>query len=257
MRKNCFLIPAAAAALTAAWGQDLSGMAAGVLQQTDDARQAITRRDRNAAADHVTQATILAGEIEKRAPVGTNPILVPVYREVDSTSVYRPVKRGKSQVLSANRLERDTSVREVEGTTTVGRLNVSAAASSLRTASAALERNDWAAADTALAAVRNGIVRNTTQDRMPLLMARDNLRLAQDRVWNDRFSAAAAPLRAAAEALADFEKLAPGPHVRDVEYMRQQIDSYARNIEKRHADAAKEIGYWLWQVNRWNQEFTK
>ncbi|MBZ5582576.1 MAG: YfdX family protein [Acidobacteriia bacterium] len=257
MTRSYYFFAAAAAALTAAWGQDLPGMAVGILQQTEEARQAVVERDRNAALDHVRQASTLAADIEQHAPAGANPILVPVYQEVDSTSVYRPVKPGKNEELNARRLKRDTSVREVEGTTTIARLNVTTAADSLKTARAALERNDWTTADTALASIPDGIVRTAARDGMPLLKARENLTLARDRVLDGNPKAAAAPLRAAAEALADFEKLAPGPRAQDAESMRQKIEACARDIGDRHADAPQEIGAWLESVDHWRQEFAK
>ncbi len=252
-----FLFFSAVVGLVPAWGQDLPGMAKGILEQTDQARQAIVEQNQNAALDHVKQARALAAEIRQHAPARDNPILVPVSEEIDTTSIYGPVKGGNNGQLSARRLKRDTSVREVEGATTVVRLNVTTAADSLQTAQAALERNDWTAANTALAAIPNGIVRTVTGDRMPLLKARDNLTLARDRVLDGKYADAAAPLRAAAEGLADFGKLAPGPRAQDADYIRQKIEACARNIGKDHSGVAQQIEYWLGTVEQWNQEFAK
>ncbi len=236
---------------------DLPGMAAGILEQTGQARQAVANRDRDSAVTHLDQADELVRQIEKEVPPKTRPILVPVYRETDATSSYAPVKRGRSGQAPERRFEKNTSVRSVEGETTIGRLDVTTAADRLQAARAALDRADWTAADTALAAIPNAVLRTVVVGNMPLMSARENLTLARNRVLDGQYKDAAAPLRAAAQALADFEKIAPGPRAQDAEYARQKIETCASNIEKDHSDTAGQIEDWLEQVTAWEQEMTK
>jgi hypothetical protein len=236
--------------------QDLPGMAAGVLQQTNLARQAISAHEKSAALDHVRQGLTLTTQIQQ-ASGPERPLLVAVSKEIDTTTTYRPVKHRKSDEMNADRLKKNTSVREVEGTVTTSKLDVTSAADHLQTAQSALERDDWTAADSALAAIPGTMVQSSGNTYMPLMKAKENLQLARARVLDGKPKDAAAPLRAAAEALADWERQAPGPHTQEAESMRQSMLAYANNIHKDHADAVERITSWLTPVEQWNQAVVK
>ena len=86
---------------------------------------------------------------------------------------------------------------------------------------------------------------------MPLLKVRQNLQLAKARVLEDKYKEAAAPLRAAAEGLAQYQLLFPGPRAETAEAMRQEMETYARNIARDHVRAADKIDDWLQPVQQW------
>ena len=230
--------------------QDLPGLAAGILEQSDLARKAVASNDKQAAADHINQALANARNIKEHSDPAAASIVVPVRTEIETTTTYTPVKRGKGE-MTAKRMKRDTSVREVQGTVTHQALNVTAAASQLETAQAALERNDWAAADSALAAVHASVVREQERGDMPLLKTRQNLELARSRVLEDKYNDASAPLRAAAEGLAAFAAQSEGPLAERASSMRSQIEDYARTVRERPSDAVDRINGWLDPVNEW------
>jgi hypothetical protein len=252
MFRTFFIVAVTGAASVAAWAQNLPGMAEGVLQQSDLARQAVAQHDSAGALDHIRQGTILANEILKAAPPQPQPVLVQVYKNIDTTSTYAPVKRKASDELT-DRLQKNTSVRDVEGNITVGKLDVTSAASRLGAARDAVERADWATANAQLGAIPNSIIRTSVEGSMPLMEARENLELARTRVQESKFKDAEAPLRAAAEDLARYGEL-HGAHATDIEYIRGQIDAYAHTIRHDHANAANQINAWLQPIDKWNQE---
>src|SRR5438128_18025 len=91
--------------LTAA--DNLPGMAAGLLAQPNLARQAVAQHDRAAALDHLHLASTLASDIERQAPPA-RPIIVPITQDIDRTTTYTPVKRGKSGQVTEYRLKKHT-----------------------------------------------------------------------------------------------------------------------------------------------------
>jgi hypothetical protein len=231
--------------------RDLPGMAVGILDQSKLAQQAVVSRDQAGAVDHIKQGLALAEEIRQNSPDSARPILEPVYREVETTTTYTPVKH-KDGEMSPDRLKHDTSIRGVAGDVTTKNLDVLAAADHLRGAQTALEGGDWSAADAALAAVATSVVVTHSQGNMPLNMARQNLELARLRVVNGKYKEAAVPLRSAAQALGDFEKNCTVQQAAEVESARQAVLGYADSISHNHDGASGKIDEWIGSVNRWN-----
>jgi YfdX protein len=253
MRRFCFGLIPALVLTGAAWCQDtaepgLPNLAASVLQQTDLARKALDAHDKMTALGYINMASLTAAEIQKRG--GPAPVLVPVRTEVEATSTYLPVKHRDGE-MTASRMKKDTSIRDVEGETTTSNLNVTAAAGYLADAQTALERDDFAGAQNALTAVSNSIVTTKSVDDMPLLMAKQNLDLARSRVLEGKYRDAVVPLHSAAQALGMYAKQFPGPNAEQAEDMRVDIDAYADTIAHHHEDALLRIDGWLDPVNHW------
>ena len=241
-----FLWVAALAGIAAA--QSVSGLGEGILQESSLARQAVADHNQSAALDHVKQAQANAQAIERQMPPDS-PVLVPVSREVDTTTTYRNVKPGKGDEF---RLKHDTSVRGVEGVVTTSHLNVSAAGASLETARAALEHADWATAGIALDAVSESVMKSQRVGDMPLTMAAQNLQLARDRVASGKYRDAEVPLRSAAEALSKYERTAP-ERAGAVESLRGQIAECAQSIAHHHEDALARIEAWSNSIDDWRR----
>lgn len=233
---------------------DLTGMAQGILQETDQARQALAARDFQSARNHVDQALNLAAEI--RGSSEQRPLMVPLYSERNTTTTYAPVKKGKDGTLTANRLKRDTSVRQVEGQITSASLNVTDAQRNLEQARAALGNGNPSDADAALQAVQGDVVQHTVDsDNLPLLRARENLMLARARVLDDKPKDARAPLRAAAQSVGDYERMALGPHSRQAVDLRREIDAYADVVNKQNKETSlARIDGWLNTLKAWQPE---
>jgi hypothetical protein len=230
--------------------RDLPGMAKGILDQAKLAQQAVASYDKDAALDHIKQGLSLADEIRQDSPDSVRPILVPVYREIDATTTYTPVKH-KDGEMRADRLKGDTSIRGVSGDVTTARLDVTAAGERLQTAQASVANRDWSGANAALAAVAASVVVSQSQGSMPLDMARQNLQLARARVIDGKYKDAAVPLRSAAQALSDFEKYCTEPQSTAVKSTRQAILGYANSIAHNHDGATGKIDEWLVSLNQW------
>jgi hypothetical protein len=228
----------------------MPNLAAGVLEQTSIARKALNDNDKAAALDAIKRARLTADQILQKG--GQSPVLVPVHTEIETTSTYTPVKHNTGEITTS-RMKKETSIRDVQGEVTNANLNVTAAADFLAQAQTAVERDDFAAASSALGSVSSSIVTTRVQGNMPLLKARENLELARARVLEGKFSNAVVPLRAAAEALDQYARDFPGPNAERAEDMRAEIDSYATNIARRHDDAVVYIDSWLDPVNQWYQ----
>jgi hypothetical protein len=249
-----FLILFAALAVSAQ--PNLPGMAAGILDQAKLAQQAVASRDQNGATDHIKQGLSLANEIQQNSPDTPRPILVPVYREVDTTTTYTNVKH-KGGEMSEDRLKKNTSIRGVEGDVTTARLDVLAAADHLRVAQASLESGNWDGAGAALAGVATSVVVTQGQGNMPLDMVRQNLELARARVLDGKYKDAAAPLRSAAQALGEFEKHCTGQQASTVDSARLAMAGYAESISHNHDGAAGKIDAWLGSVHDWSANFSQ
>jgi hypothetical protein len=230
--------------------RNIPGMAGGILEQSKLAQQAVNTHDQAAALDHIRQGSALAATILQSTPPSTpRPVLVRIYKSTETTTTYAPAKRN-------GQLKKNATVAGTETQITTGRLDVSSAATRFQDAEAAVERDDWMTADSDLRAIPESVVQTTVEGNMPLLEARQNLRLARMRAEEGRYKDVAAPLRAAADDLADYERLGLGPLGQNAEYFRQQIADYARTVAKDHQEAAAHIDYWLGFIDKWYKQAT-
>jgi hypothetical protein len=250
-----FFLTALTAAVASA--QDIPGMAAGILEQSKLAEQAAIQHAQAAALDHIGQGSTLAAEIlQATPPSAPHPVLVRVYKNTETTTTYVPAKRSRNGEFSVDQLKKNSTATEVQANITIGRLDINSAATRLQDARAAVERDDWMTADSNLRAIPESVLQTTVEGNMPLLEARQNLRLARIRVEEGRYKDAAIPLRAAAQDLTDYEKLGLGPLSQNAEYFRQQIVNYAGTVVKDHGEAAMQIDYWLGFIDKWYDQAT-
>jgi hypothetical protein len=245
-RTVCFAALCGASVLIA---QDLPGMAAGVLAQSDAARQAVRNRDQQAALDHIRQAQNLAVRILNASTGRPQPILIPVHSTTETTTMYTDVKRSKDGELTANRMKKRTHASDVESATSADQLNVTTAVDNLDAAYASIQHENWTDADTELGAVFNLVHTDTTTYPEPLMQAHQNLMLARARVANQEFKAAVMPLRQAGAALSSFEERDRGPLAQQAEDMRQDIEAMASHVSREGNLAT--IDDWLHTLERW------
>ena len=221
-----FLMAAVGMTCLRAATQNISGMAAELIRQSELAREASLQRNRIPALSHIGRAQALAEEILEAAPPEPQPVLVRVYRTN-------------------------------EPAVSTGRLDVSSASRRLESAAKAVQNDHWVTADSDLSAIPESLIRTKVEGTMPLLEARQDLSLALIRVQERRFHAAVAPLGETAQDLAEFERLVPGPIAQDAEYFRQRIDSYASQLPRHHAYAVGEIEYFQSFIDQWCQQGIK
>lgn len=237
-----------------AWAQEISGMAVGILDQAAAAQQAVAQHDQAAALDHIRMAKALSAEIIQSAGSPSSQLLVEVRRDTETTTTYADVKHHKGE-MSADRLKKNTNVAEVDQQVTASMLDVTGASQHLDAAQDAIQRGEWGRADAALGAIPNSVTQSKVTGDMPLLRAKSNLELARTRALNGKYKDARAPLRAAAQALADFDRRFPGPHAEDADRMRRQMLEYADRIDDHRGDILDHINVmWLDPIAKWQQE---
>lgn len=240
MHRHILLLIAAAAAASAqsnVANPDLSNLAAGVLQQTRMARQAIASRDRDSAVGHVRQALATVSEIQQKAGELPRPLMIPIGSQTETSTTVTPVHKNGD-------LKHNSAVRGVNGDTTTTRLNITAAADRLPAAEAALESGNWTAADAALGDIEGSMSVTETNGNMPLNMARQNLEIAKARVMDGKYHDAVLPLRSAAQALGDYERHCSGQQAANIEMTRQEMLSMAAHITHEHESAVGRIDAW-------------
>jgi len=88
-------------------------------------------------------------------------------------------------------------------------------------------------------------------DGTPLWRAKLAFERARANVLESRFADAASALRDASKALADYEKASPGPHAETARFIRGELDSYAPQIVRNHADALDRIDLWRQPIDDW------
>lgn len=240
----CRTILLIGAAFAASAQSNVSDLAAGVLDQTRQARQAIAAHDSAAAAAHVRNAQATVNLIQQQSPNAPAPLMVPIYSSVETTTTVAPVRR--------HHFNKNSSIRGVEGTATAEQFNVSFAGERLPVALAALDAGDWQSADAALAAIQNNVSVVQTNGDMPLAMARRNLELARQEVAAGRYHEAVMPLRSAAQALGEYERGFSGQTASDIEGARLAMLDRADHIRRDRADAGGQIDNWLAMVRQWS-----
>ena len=229
---------------------DLSALATSVLAEARQARTAVAENNQAGAMTHLNQGLSLTSQIAQYTHAGTRQ-LIPISTEIDTTSTYRPVKRSKSDELTADRLKRDSNVRDSTAEITRSSLDVAKAQSALESARAAVQSNDFLSAERALDDVQNSVVRESASEDVPLLRAQQNLDLARARVMEGKYKDAAVPLRSAAEALEEYCRTPEAPHAADARSMISRMNAYADQINKDRGNALNNIDMWLDPVRNW------
>lgn len=243
---------------------NLSSDINGMLRDTHAARQAISKQDKQMALKDVNEALRASHRLNQAS--GNNQ-LVPLYTEVSEYSVLAPVKAAKANT-SANQVGNQTNNQtsnlnqkassrpedafsQAAGEYTTVALNAQEARMHLQAAKQALGNGNMKAADNALAAVQDGIIVETVEADLPLMRARENLRLARMAAKEDHYGEARAALHAASRSLGQYEQEG-GQHVNDAKQLQAQIDSYDQNISQNHSGAASKIESWWKDTTNWN-----
>lgn len=94
-------------------------------------------------------------------------------------------------------------------------------------------------------------------DGTPLWRAKLAFELARARVLENRYADAAAALRDASKALADYEKASPGPHAETSRFIRGELDVYAPRMVRNHEDALDRIDLWRQPIDEWYASLRK
>jgi len=222
----------------------LSGMAALLLEHTQQARRAIVAGDGETARNRVDQALSQASEIQARASSPVKPLLVPIAAEVERTSHTGPLKR------KGWGFDKQTSVHVTEDVQRVS-LNVTLAADKLRAAKRLLDQDDLASADSELAAVETAVVTQSVTQDVPLAKARENLILARARLLKGKPRNAVTPLKEAAKALRQQELREPDQRLPDITALRREVEALSGSIRNKPPDALDKLNLWIEMIDQW------
>jgi hypothetical protein len=244
-----------------------------VLQETDQARRAISQNDKTGAMSHVQQALSATNSLQALVPSGTQN--VPVFAELEQTDVIGPLvasrrgagttraaraARGQAQREQMGGIAGQTPVvRETEGSYTSINLNVPMAKQHLQAAQTSLQNNNMKVADASLLAVQQSVNMTSVQTDLPLVRARENLNLAQQFAQSGNMQQCAAPLQAAVNALQEYQRGAPSGRYKDqAAQLASQISAYTGNIEQQNTSTAPgQIQQWWNEVANWTQPSTQ
>lgn len=143
-----------------------------------------------------------------------------------------------------------TTVEDVTQGFTSVTLDVNMAKDHLQAAKTALDNGDPNKADSALAAVQDSVDLVSVAGDRPLLRARQNLALARTYAREGKYDQINAPLRAAAQALDNYQSMGSN-HASDAAQLSQQIRSYAANVGSNSSDAVQKIEQWSEETHNW------
>ncbi len=234
-------------------GEDLSRLAGKMLDYTNQARVAIKNGDHSKAMTFIHAAQHEYYTLQNIAPGAA---MVPVYREFVSISILGPVSaehqaRKREEAKEAGHAVPVTAVQQVAGTYTHVMVSMPVARISLQDASSAAENGNWQAADAALSDVQEGVTTESVESDMPLARARENLILARAAVRHQQYQEAKASLQAACHALSSYAANG-GQHARAARNLRQQIRSFAQDVQQQSISAVSKIDGWWKTTSSWS-----
>lgn len=224
--------------------EDLSILAGKMLDQTNNAREAIKDQNKAAALRDVEQARTELRDIQAKANGATT---IPVYQEFVSVSILNPVQ---AEHAARRRAHNEATVHQVAGDYTDVAVNTTVAQKNLEAAKQALNEGNLKLADEALADVQEGVSIEEVEANMPLARARENLILARAAAEKGRYGEAHAALASASRALSSYINQ-NGQHVDQARSLKQQIDSYDQNLQQNHTNIVSEINQWWNTTSGW------
>ena len=221
-----------------------------LLQQVEQAKQAVTAKQTQTAVSHINQAMSDRNQLATLSKAKGQSMIVPLYTELDDTSTLGPMlsaKKGKPQPNTNAPITVDDAAVQY---TFVG-LDLDKAKSRLEAAKTALHNNNPQAASDSLAAIGTDLEVETKDADLPLLAARENLGLAQTAVQKRQYKEANAALKEASIDVDKYSNQNSAQHAQEAKDLHGKIDSLSKTIEQDHSGAANTIQNWWHEVDSW------
>ncbi len=255
------------AKLTAAESRAMSLAGGRILRHVDRARGAIGKSDKEAALANVEKGLSLVGIIEKAAPLyhvkvdikagdqvyhdedDVKAYYVRLYDELDKVDLIGPLARARSE--QAKNKPTGEVVESTAAEFTALKLDVALAREVLETARTDLHEGRLQEADVALRTIQTGVVFELDAVDLPLTRAADNLKLAEYALSDGHSEEAEAALKAAGDALKEYEKLAGDHHAKDAQKLRKEIDRLTESLHQNPEHAKATISGWWDRVVDW------
>ena len=228
-----------------------SHLALRLLEQVEQARQALAAKQTQTAVGHIDRALAYRDRLTSLVPAGGQPVIVPLYWEFDDTSVLGRTlaarKDGKPQPSKSAPITVDAAGTQY---TFVG-LDLNKVRSRLDAAKSALSSNNPHAAASSLGRIGDELVVMKVQAEYPLLAARENLGLAEIAIRNGRYTEAAAALKEASTTLDQYASGHSAHRPFEAKSLSKRIDSLSQTIAQNHTGATAKIAGWWNEVNGW------
>lgn len=222
-----------------------------ILAQIEQARQSIAANQTQTAMEHIQRALAERSQLAMTVQKAGQPILVPLYWEMDETSVLGPVLAARSDGGRQPSKSAPITVEEAGTQYTFVGLDLNKVERRLVAAQTALKNNDPKSADASLRHIGDELVVLKVKDEFPLLAARENLGLAEIAIRSGHYKEAAAALQQASITLGQYASESSAHRPYEAKGLSQQIDALSKTVQQNHAGAADRIAGWWEKVNQW------
>ena len=238
-----------------------------ILKHVDQARTALTKKDRGEATRHVTQAVLLTDIIRASLPVydvkakisagdltyedreQVQETVVPIFDELERAALLSPVKDAK--IDAQDDATQATAVVDVELVHTRAELDIDLARLHLDAALAEIKGRDFEAAVASLGAIQTGVRLSRVEIDLPLERARSNLMLARDRVDEGRLEDARFALRVAMDALDDYQAMAQEARAKEASALKAEMARLQNTLQGNAGKARDMIDAWWDLLSEW------
>jgi hypothetical protein len=222
----------------------MTKLAAQIISEASAAHRALASGNVRTGDLDIGDALAARTSLAARARAAGLPMIVPIYAELDDTTVLTDAVKG----AAAKGAKMPTTVRANAAQLTYLAIDLNKAKSHLDAAKTAVaERNDRAAEDS-LAAVGSDLVAGTVITDLPLLTAREDLSRAQRELSAGDRPAAMTDLHQASLSLAAYTT---GDHVKDARVLAAEIDSNAMHGQSAPSSIGSKIERWWSSVTGW------
>lgn len=228
-----------------------SHLALGILDQVEQAKQALAGKQTQTAVEHIDRALAYRDRLTAMSPATSQPVIVPLYWEFDDTSVLGRVMAARKDGKQLPSKSAPVTVDQAGEQYTFVGLDLGKVRARLDAAKSALSENNPTAAAGSLDRIGRELVVMTVKKEYPLLAARENLGLAELAIQNGRYTEAAAALKEAGTTLDQYagEQSAHRPF--EAKSLSKRIDALSQTVAHDHADASNKIAGWWNEVNGW------
>lgn len=217
----------------------------------------------NAAGKDVDEALKLARTLEKSVPVFKSKDTLRLgkltHEEESTTRVfYIPIVNENFMVHGFDTSAGGEKIRVTDAKLVHAHvsLDIRKAVSGLTNARAALNKKDAKAAETALNGILSAAVTNEVSVSDPLLVAHDNLTLAENLLREKRYDAARFALKYASKGFEDYGTRVHDPaQKQNAEHMQKDIDALSEQLRKEDPTTLQKAGDtvkgWGAKVKKW------
>ena len=244
-------------------------LAAGrVLKHVNQARAALSAKNRDEAKQHINQAILLtniiraslpkydvtarisAGELVYEDREQVQDVVVPIFDELERAAILSPVKAAQSDSVDKE-LEEGSAVVNVDLIQTRAELNIETSRNHLDAALAAIKARKFEQADDRLAAIQNSVRLTRIEVDLPLERARSNLMLARDRFDDGQHKDAQLALRVAIDALLDYKATAQSDRQADVARLLEEMGRVEANQPADASQVRDKLDAWWNLLSGW------